>query len=130
MQRSILAIVAGFFATFIAVQAGTAALKAIMPDRVRPAGARVDDPVVLVATLAIVAVCAIAGCYLTAKLAPRQPMKHALLLGAIAFAMSIPLTIQVWQLTPVWYNLYSLAAVMPYAWLGGKLAGPGAPSAA
>jgi hypothetical protein len=63
----------------------------------------------------------LAGCYLTAKLAPRNPMKHALILGGIGVIVSAIGTVLAADLGPVWYG-WTLAAIsLPIAWLGGKL---------
>jgi hypothetical protein len=67
------------------------------------------------------AVFSLAGCYLTAKLAPRNPMKHALILGGIGVIVSAIGTVLAADLGPVWYG-WTLAAIsLPIAWLGGKL---------
>lgn len=61
------------------------------------------------------------GCYLTAKLAPRHPMKHALILGLIGLALSSIGAIVAADLGPAWYA-WTLAVIsLPIAWLGGKL---------
>jgi len=61
------------------------------------------------------------GCYLTARLAPHNPMKHALLLGLIGLALSAVGAIVAADLGPAWYA-WTLAVIsLPLAWLGGKL---------
>lgn len=65
----------------------------------------------------------VAGMYLTARLAPRAPMRHALVCGAIgtivatgaAFA-TIPM-----HLGPPWYPILLALTPVPLAWLGAKL---------
>lgn len=68
-----------------------------------------------------VAVFAITGCYLTARLASSHPMRHALILGVLGLAFKIVGTITLWDMVPVWYHVLALALVMPYAWIGGRL---------
>ncbi len=71
--------------------------------------------------LAYRAVFSLIGCYLTARLAPRNPMKHALVLGFIGLALSLVGAIVAADLGPAWYG-WTLAAIsLPIAWLGGKL---------
>ncbi len=82
---------------------------------------RVKDPAITLLVLAYVAVFAVAGCYLTARLAPDCPMRHALMLGALGLAFSIPGTLMTWRIAPAWYHIFSLIMIMPYAWLGGWL---------
>ncbi len=68
-----------------------------------------------------VGVFATVGCYLTARLAPSHPMRHALILGALGLITSLILTTRMWNTMPAWYNILNLVLVMPYAWLGGRL---------
>lgn len=63
------------------------------------------------------------GCYVTAKLAPQNPMKHSLILGSIGVVLSSAGAIATanMNLGPAWYA-WSLAGIsLPVAWLGGKL---------
>jgi hypothetical protein len=61
------------------------------------------------------------GCYLTAKLAPHNPMKHALVLGLIGLVLSAVGAIVAADLGPAWYA-WTLAVIsLPIAWLGAKL---------
>ncbi len=126
MNRSVVAIVSGFILTFAGVNAGVGLLRRVMPAKLPLPPSRTVAVDALFATFGIVGVCAIAGCFLAARLASRDGLRHALLLGAIAFALSVPVTIRQWDYAPAWYNLLSLAAVMPFAWLGGKLGETGA----
>lgn len=130
--RSILAIVVGF--VFIAVLSfGTDALVRVsLPEAFEPSG-RTDRLSILLLSLAYVGVYAVVGCYLTARLAPSRPMLHALVLGILGLIFTVAGTIAMWSMAPAWYNVLSLALVMPYAWIGGQLAerarasgGPGA----
>jgi hypothetical protein len=63
----------------------------------------------------------VAGCYLTARLAPRRPMRHALVLGSIGLVLSIAGAIAMWDAGPAWYPLGLAASALPCAWLGGRL---------
>jgi MFS-type transporter involved in bile tolerance (Atg22 family) len=61
------------------------------------------------------------GCYLTARLAPRNPMKHAIILGSIGLVVSSVGAVVAADLGPPWYA-WTLAAIsLPVAWLGGKM---------
>jgi hypothetical protein len=66
----------------------------------------------------------VVGGYLTARLAPRAPMGHAIVLGvigtvvgAIGAAATIPM-----NLGPAWYPIALALSGLPTAWLGGRLA--------
>jgi hypothetical protein len=61
------------------------------------------------------------GCYIAARLAPKNPMRHALILGGIGVLLSTGGAIALWDMGPAWYPLSLIALSMPYAWLGGKL---------
>jgi hypothetical protein len=67
----------------------------------------------------------IAGCYLTARLAPNRPMKHALWLGLLGVVLSAIATAATWNkgpnFGPHWYPLALLVSSVPCAWLAGKL---------
>jgi hypothetical protein len=69
------------------------------------------------------AIFSLAGCYLTAKLAPKNPMKHALVLGGIGTLLSAAGAIVTadMNLGPAWYAWSLVIIAIPVAWLGGKL---------
>lgn len=120
-MRSVLAIVVGFVFIALLSFGADALLRSALPGAFNAAG-RTDSVNVLLLTLAYVAVFAVAGCYLTARLAPSRPMWHALVLGLLGLIFTIVGTIAMWDAAPPWYNIVSLVLVMPYAWIGGKLA--------
>jgi len=67
------------------------------------------------------AVFSLIGSYLSAKLAPQNPMKHALALGVLGLVISSIGAIVASDLGPGWYA-WTLAAIsLPVAWLGGRL---------
>jgi hypothetical protein len=61
------------------------------------------------------------GSYLTARLAPAKPMKHAIIGGIIGFFIAIAGTIVMWDQPPHWYPIALVVTALPCAWLGGKL---------
>ena len=65
------------------------------------------------------------GGYVTARLAPHKPLKHALLLGAVGavpcMAGLIATIVVTPKLGPVWYPLALLLATVPACWLGGRI---------
>src|SRR5688500_16255110 len=120
MWRSIVAIVVGFV-LIGAVSVGThAALSNAIPGYANSAGMP-STPQYLMLSLVVIGVIAVAGCYLTARLAPDRPMRHALILGVLGLLFNIFGTMQTWNAAPVWYHVIALALVMPYAWLGGRI---------
>lgn len=89
-----------------------------------PWGQPMSDRLFLLA-LAYRVVFAVAGSYLTARLAPDHPMRHALTLGAIGVALSIIGAVATWnrgpEFGPHWYPLALVATSIPCSWAGGKL---------
>ncbi len=67
----------------------------------------------------------IAGGYITARLAPDRPMRHAVILGLIGLVMSIAGAAGTLnkgpEFGPTWYPLSLVVTALPCAWLGGKL---------
>ena len=68
---------------------------------------------------------AIAGSYVTARLAPHRPMKHALLGGVVGLVLSTAGAVATWdrgpEFGPHWYPLALVATALPCAWAGGRL---------
>lgn len=61
------------------------------------------------------------GCYIAAKLAPRNPMRHALALGVVGVIVGSIGAIVAADLGPAWYGWTLVFIALPIAWLGGKL---------
>jgi hypothetical protein len=65
------------------------------------------------------------GGYVTARLAPHGPLKHALLGGAVGLVLSTVGAVATWnkgpEFGPRWYPLALVATALPCAWLGGQL---------
>jgi hypothetical protein len=61
--------------------------------------------------------------YLAARLAPRAPMAHALILGAIGTVLSALGGIAAMQMNlgPIWYPLALVVLALPCAWLGARI---------
>jgi hypothetical protein len=85
-------------------------------------GELMSDPMLLLATAYRALYGAIAG-YAVARLAPHRPMLHALIGGAIGFAVSLLGAVATWNrgFGPHWYPLALIVLAMPQAWLGGQL---------
>lgn len=66
----------------------------------------------------------IAGGWVTAKLAPGSPMKHAMWLGAIGTVLGIVGIVATWNLGmgPRWYPIAIAVLGLPECWLGATLA--------
>jgi len=62
------------------------------------------------------------GAWVTARLAPSAPMRHALILGLIGTALGALGAVVTWGKGPDWYALSLPITAIPLCWLGGKLA--------
>lgn len=66
-----------------------------------------------------------AGSYVTGRAAPDTPVRHALVLGAIGFALSVVGAIATFgkeEFGPSWYPIALAVVTLPAAWAGGALA--------
>lgn len=120
--RSIGALLAGFVLVVVLSIGTDVALRAtgVFP----PLGQGMSDPLFLLAT-AYRVLCAVAGSYVTARLAPHSPMKHALAGGLVGLALSVVGAVTTWdrgsEFGPHWYPLALVATAIPCAWAGGRL---------
>ncbi len=120
--RSTIAILLGLVAVFV-LSLGTDQILHSL-DVYPPWGEPMRQPRLNLLALAYRIVYAIVGSYIAAKLAPRNPMRHALILGIIGFVLSLIgaiATIIVVDLGPQWYPIALVITALPCAWLGGVL---------
>ena len=88
-----------------------------------PWGQRMADGLFGLAT-AYRIVYGIAGGYITARLAPSAPLRHALILGLIGLVpglLGVMVAIAKPELGPLWYPVALAVTGLPCAWLGGVL---------
>ncbi len=121
--RSVWAILAGFLTVVILSIATDLLMHSIgvFP----PSGQPAADKPFLLATI-YRCVYAILGSYITARLAPYQPMLHALWGGFIGLVLAVIGAVTTWNrgaaFGPHWYPLALVVTALPCAWTGGKLA--------
>lgn len=119
--RSTGAIVLGFVAVVV-LSLGTDEVLHLL--KVYPPWAQpMFDPRLNLLALSYRIVYTIMGSYIAASFAPRNPMRHAMILGAIGFVLGIPGVIIATKanLGPVWYPIALVVTALPCAWLGGFL---------
>lgn len=64
----------------------------------------------------------VTGGYITAKLAPDRPMRHAIILGFMGIVAGTIGVFVAWNLSPQhWYPIALVVTALPCTWLGGKL---------
>jgi uncharacterized BrkB/YihY/UPF0761 family membrane protein len=61
------------------------------------------------------------GCYLTAKLAPNNPMRHVMIIGVVGTVLSVSGTVVMWEKAIPFYNIAIILISFPSAWIGGKI---------
>src|SRR5262249_28388408 len=68
-------------------------------------------------------VISIAGAWLTGRLAPARPMRHALILGVVGVALGIVGIVVTWNLAlgPRWYPIALALLAVPQCWIGGRI---------
>jgi len=122
LGRSLVALLAGMFAGILLSLGTDSVLHAI--GLFPPLGQPVSSPLLLLAT-AYRTVYGVLGAYIAARLAPNQPMMHALVLGMLGFVVSIIGAVVTWNMGPAygphWYPVALVVLAIPTAWLGGKL---------
>ena len=87
-----------------------------------PQGVPLTDGLALLAT-AYRFVISVAGAWITAKLAPHGPMKHAMVLGVVGTCLGLVGVFATWNLGlgPRWYPISLAVLAIPQCWLGGWL---------
>jgi hypothetical protein len=122
MARSIRAVTAGLLTVVVPSIATDAIMHAIgaLPAFGEPMGHAHSA-----LALAYRVVYGIAGGYVTARLAPAAPVRHAVWLGVVGLLISTAGAIATWgegpQFGPKWYALAVVATAVPTAWFGAKL---------
>jgi hypothetical protein len=87
-----------------------------------PLGQPIDNTLALLATFYRIVI-SIGGAWLTARLAPDQPMKHALILGVVGTVLGLVGVVATWNrgLGPAWYPIALAVLAIPQCWAGGRL---------
>ena len=118
--RSILALLAGIVVGIVLSTGTDFGLYAI--GFAPSLSARWPNPLLLLAT-AYRSIYGIIGAYVIARLAPNRPMGHALVAGALGFAVSTLGAAAAWNSTAGqrWYPVALALTAMPTAWIGGRL---------
>ncbi len=118
--KSIGAVIAGFL---------TVAVLSVVTDMIvegigiLPPATRPQDYVwwMYVIALAYRSVYTVAGGWVTAKLAPRNPMKHVMVLGILGTIGGTAGIFAGWQYGHHWYPILLAVTAFPLVWWGGRL---------
>ena len=87
-----------------------------------PMNQPINDALALLATSYRIVI-SIGGAWVTARLAPEKPMKHAIILGCVGVVLGLVGVLATWnlELGPRWYPIALVALAIPQCWVGGKL---------
>jgi MFS family permease len=120
MRKSFLAVGAGVLFVFIVTTLVDVALH--LAGAFPPVGQPLDDNLALLATSYRIVI-GIAGAWLTARLAPSDPMKHAMILGVAGVILASIGAAVTWNLGlgPRWYPVLLIVLSLPQCWAGGKI---------
>jgi hypothetical protein len=119
-MKSILAVVAGVI--FIVVVTSLVDIVLHVAGVFPPMDQPIDDRLAVLAT-AYRIVISVAGAGLTARLAPRKPLKHAMILGYVGIGLGLIGVVATWNmgLGPKWYPIALVVLAVPQCWAGGKI---------
>jgi hypothetical protein len=118
--RSVWAVVTGVL--FVLVVTTLVDIALHMAGVYPPAGRPMSDALAVLAT-AYRVVIGVAGGWLTARAAPREPMKHAMMLGYVGTLLGLAGVLATWDrgLGPRWYPILLAVLAIPQCWAGGRL---------
>lgn len=119
MLRSILAVVAGVVALIVSALLTDTVLMNIFPAMVDSRGRVTSAAVAFLMMSYSAAYCVLAG-YVTALIARRREVAHALALGVLLVALLVYPTVKFWEMTPAWYHVALFVLTVPACVAGGR----------
>jgi len=119
-KRSLWAVVAGILVIMVVTTIVDIVLHAtgVFPPMTRP----IDDALAALATSYRIVI-SIGGAWLTARLAPEKPMKHAMILGVVGVVLGLVGVVLTWNLGlgPRWYPIALVVLAIPQCWAGARI---------
>jgi hypothetical protein len=120
VKKSIWAVVAGMLVIIVVTTLVDIVLHLarVFPPMDQP----INDSLALLATSYRIVI-SVGGAWLTARLAPEKPMKHALILGLVGTVLGLVGVVATWNrgLGPRWYPIALAVLAIPQCWVGGRL---------
>ena len=120
MKTSIWAVVAGVLVIIVVTTLVDIVLHLarVFPPMDQP----INDSLALLATSYRIVI-SVGGAWLTARLAPDKPMKHALILGLAGTVLGLVGVVATWNsgLGPRWYPVALAVLAIPQCWAGGRI---------
>jgi hypothetical protein len=118
--RSIVAVGAGFFAVPVLSAAADMVFAQASPEAFDASG-HARHVSALFIKMTYETVFALFAGYVTARIAIRRPLAHALGMGALVLAGRSLIAIATWDVSPPWFHAGVLALIIPAALLGAKI---------
>jgi len=119
-KKSIWAVVAGVLVIILVTTIVDIVLHAtgVFPPTDQP----ISDGLAALATSYRIVI-SIGGAWLTARLAPDKPMKHAMILGYAGVVLGLVGIVATWNLGlgPRWYPILLVVLAIPQCWAGGRI---------
>ena len=119
-KQSIWAVVAGMLVIIVVTTLVDMVLHAtgVFPPWNQP----ISDALALLAT-SYRLVISVGGAWLTTRLAPDKPMKHAMILGYVGVVLGLVGVAATWNLGlgPRWYPISLVVLAIPQCWAGGRI---------
>ena len=119
-KKSIWAVVAGVLVIIVVTTLVDIVLHAtgVFPPMDQP----INDALALLAASYRIVI-SVGGAWLTARLAPDKPMKHAIILGYVGIVLGLVGVVATWNLGlgPRWYPIALSVLAIPQCWVGGKI---------
>lgn len=120
MGRSVLAVIAGALVMVAGVVAMSFVLLRVVPG-VDDSGTERRPIVALSLLLCANLFVAVLGGYVTALVAPRDPVRHALALGAVQWVLYVASAVSQRGGVPLWWHVGMAVFLIPLVWLGGQV---------
>ncbi len=120
MLRSILAVSAGVFLWTVMWLGTNGALAGPFPE-IWGEGVRIENTLILLLIIGYSLVFSLLAGWLTAWVAGRTEVKHAVVLGLIQVAFGLLVTVQLYATAPLWYHVVFVALLLPGNVLGARL---------
>ena len=119
-KKSIWAVVAGVLVIIIVTTLVDIVLHTV--GVFRPIEEPINDALALLATSYRIVI-GVGGAWLTARLAPVKPMKHAMILGFVGVVLGLVGVVATWNkgLGPRWYPISLAVLAIPQCWAGGRI---------
>lgn len=120
MIRSIVAVIAGSVVWMVTALGMDAVLMTLFPTWFEANG-KVESVSLLLFMLSYSLSFSVLGGFVTAYIARRKELQHALALGVLQFVMGIMATIKFYDTAPLWFHATFLILLVPANVFGGQL---------